>query len=221
MFRMSTLLTSNAAEDRNVRLFFLIASRVSHPRQVTISCSRALPDESTSHVRLRSIHFTYNWIPKEDFPSYAHIFSQQLFLPFRAALDEAVSKAVTNHIVARYPMVFGPWCKRFDKERSLFPSVARSLQGILSRSPNATFRKRCKGLLKQLRIHTEHDKHKSIAALNNLRAMTIGDDESSTASSKASTFTSLEDSVCLSLERIFRAGVRPARFKVRRGLVLR
>ncbi|EGO23626.1 hypothetical protein SERLADRAFT_416034 [Serpula lacrymans var. lacrymans S7.9] len=41
-------------------------------------------------------------------------FSSQIFLPIESILHRVTGQFVTYHLVSRYPLIFGPWCKNAD-----------------------------------------------------------------------------------------------------------
>ncbi|THV03838.1 hypothetical protein K435DRAFT_962184 [Dendrothele bispora CBS 962.96] len=115
------------------------------------SCRQPFHEQIPLRVFLREIHIQYSWqISKshEGSSRLASPFSSHLSLPFRGLVDNVVSRFATWHLVRRYPLIFGSWCKQLDTEASFFPVIFRSILEMVKRSSDSSFRTRVKELLK-------------------------------------------------------------------------
>ncbi|KIK88798.1 hypothetical protein PAXRUDRAFT_39297, partial [Paxillus rubicundulus Ve08.2h10] len=86
----------------------------------TLTPSRSLPRTSRPHANLISLHLAYVWKTigrckdtdkSSDLIEEVDPFSPTLFLPTEALLNRVTVQFLTSHLVGRYPLVFGPWCK--------------------------------------------------------------------------------------------------------------
>lgn len=184
-----------------------------------------------SQLHVHSIHLKYTWratqedagllfciaclpLANYDFAE-PHIFSTHLLLPDASVLDALFQRFVTNHLVSRYPLIFGPWCRRFAAERKVFPSIARSVLAVAVRSPNPSMRKSTRKLIVRMRTLHELELELTNSRLNAL--VPPSDDapdsvcEDTLSDMKAITFA---------LERLYRRAIKPRRFKVRSGSLL-
>ncbi|KAF9219253.1 hypothetical protein BS17DRAFT_804499, partial [Gyrodon lividus] len=133
---------------------------------VTLTPSRSLPYTSRPHANLVSLHLSYIWKTigrrkdkdnSGDLMEDVNPFSPTLFLPTEALLNRVTIQFLTYHLVGRYPLIFGPWCKRLDMEMQYFPSIGRSITEIMNRSKSSSFLSKCNRLLKVAR-----SRHKSV-----------------------------------------------------------
>ncbi|KAF5345533.1 hypothetical protein D9758_011997 [Tetrapyrgos nigripes] len=138
-------------------------------------------------------------------------FSSQLSLPFRGLVDNVVGRFVTWHLVRRYPLILGTWCKQLDMEATFFPTIFRSILEMAKRSSNPTFRARFKELLKILKrqqLQSYEASHSSLSEY--LGSETdLGDQEDLKMNQ--------ETAFCLSMESLYFTGSKRANFKSSAG----
>ncbi|KAH0832191.1 hypothetical protein J3R83DRAFT_13109 [Lanmaoa asiatica] len=208
--------------------------------KLTLTPSRPLPHASRPRANLVSLHLFYIWrtlAGRSDTVSSGHLveevdpFSPTLFLPAEALLNRVTEQFLIYHLVGRYPLIFGPWCKvgpcmrhlsgrhsifsqRLDLEMQYFPSIGHSIVEIMNRSNNQWFLSKCKRLLKIARSHHKFVLQTSFATLSSCT-----DDAASETSEKemgnhpVTAVLTDEQVLCESLEQLFRKGVPKRRFK--------
>ncbi|KZV68805.1 hypothetical protein PENSPDRAFT_753859, partial [Peniophora sp. CONT] len=156
---------------------------------------------------LRGIHLDYIWKATQE-GAEAHIFSPNLLLPDVSVLDTLFQRFVAYHLVGRYPLIFGPYSRRLDAERAVFPSIARNILTIAVRSPNASMRKSTRKLIAGMRA--SHERETELVASQlfllapNADDLPEPEDEERLTDTRAITFA---------LERLYRKALRPRRFK--------
>ncbi|KAJ6557314.1 hypothetical protein DFH09DRAFT_1487884, partial [Mycena vulgaris] len=169
------------------------------------------------HVTLVVIDLNYVWhTSKTDSESTSnsliHPFATHLSLPFQMLLDNVIYRFFTWHLVRRYPLIFGPWCQQLDVETPYFDKIFRSISGIMARSPNPSFRKKCARMLK-----TMQDQHTAsfTAATSSLETY-FGSTAESHEADEASEEPVLTDpeAFSLSMETRYRITLRRPQFKV-------
>ena len=149
-------------------LTFLVVS-------VTLTASRhclASTDTLPVHLKLLALDLDYVWQTNSNATASGRLdaainpFARHLSLPYLTVTDNAVGRFVSYHLVRcvsfsflffsgkiyhigrRYPLIFGPWCKQLDVERSLFPSILSSIQNIIMRSRSPVFQATCQKMFK-------------------------------------------------------------------------
>ncbi|GJE91751.1 hypothetical protein PsYK624_079020 [Phanerochaete sordida] len=65
------------------------------------------PEAGYPAAYLSTVAVTFVFYTKDTAPD-GDIFTEQVFLPFGAALDRLVDKFATLHLARRYPLIFGP-----------------------------------------------------------------------------------------------------------------
>ncbi|KZT73836.1 hypothetical protein DAEQUDRAFT_808018 [Daedalea quercina L-15889] len=136
------------------------------------------------------------------------LFSGQVYLPLFSALRVVLEKFVSNDLVRRYPLIFGPWREKLDAEARLYPSLSRSLKNIACSSLNPAFKKRFRRVVMALGTQrTNRALHITDSLRNHLGYGARDDDVRQTSTEDDS------DLLSYSLERLFRRGVRPIVFK--------
>ncbi|KAK7048212.1 hypothetical protein R3P38DRAFT_2868016 [Favolaschia claudopus] len=120
--------------------------------------SRCPPELRRVHVTLLKIDLNYVWYTNTS-QSLIHPFSNRLSLPFKIMLDNVIPRFFTCHLVRRYPLIFGPWSQQLDFERPYFNKIFCAISAMISRSPNASFRKKCSRML-----HAMQDQHSASLA---------------------------------------------------------
>ncbi|KAH9936256.1 uncharacterized protein B0H18DRAFT_1113675 [Fomitopsis serialis] len=160
----------------------------------------------------------------KDSPEAASLFSGQAYLPLFSALDDVLEKFVSNDLVRRYPLIFGPWrevgvymlapqfcnslyAQKLDLEARLYPSLSRSLMDIARSSPDPSFKRRFWRSMDVL--GTQHDSR--VRSAKQAMRDCLGDD----AIDDGDRMNAREDSDMLrySMETLFRRGTRPVVFK--------
>ncbi|KAJ8501927.1 hypothetical protein ONZ51_g293 [Trametes cubensis] len=159
--------------------------------------------------------------PDADLATAADPFSPHAFLPLIAALDRAVERFVGLHLIRRYPLIFGPWRERYDAEVALTEKIARAVVNITARSPNAQFRKRSRNLMKV--ADTLFGQHMRVRLKSVIpQALRLNCAAVSVASEEAlrGVLRSVGESnepelpvLCHSMERLFKHGLKPIRYK--------
>ncbi|KAF8477892.1 hypothetical protein JB92DRAFT_1863297 [Gautieria morchelliformis] len=71
--------------------------------------------------------------------------------PFAALLDQVVHRIFSYHMIRRYPLIFGPYSHCIRAEQVFFPSVAKSLCAIITRSESLTLKHQSLACMKRLR----------------------------------------------------------------------
>ncbi|KAI0250780.1 hypothetical protein BJV78DRAFT_536188 [Lactifluus subvellereus] len=118
--------------------------------KVSVTPSRYPSFHPSADVHVLSIHLAYNWKSLSQLSSGPTIFSPQILLPLRPALNKLVRKLFSIHVVGCYPWLFGPLRTKLDLEYQWFPSLVRSLQAITGRSENQVFRNKIQALVKKI-----------------------------------------------------------------------
>ncbi|KAF8837910.1 hypothetical protein BDN67DRAFT_1013480 [Paxillus ammoniavirescens] len=191
--------------------------------KITLTPSRSLPRTSRPHAKLISLHLAYVWktigrrkdtANSGDLIEKVDPFSPILFLPIEALLNRVTVQFLTSHLVGRYPLIFGPWCKRLDLEMAYFPSISRSIAEIMNRSKNSAHISKCKRLIKVARSRHTRVLQASAAAISSC----IGNDASEDPAEEVDGAPSVsaltdEQALCEVLEQLFRVGVPQRRFK--------
>ncbi|KAG6372870.1 hypothetical protein JVT61DRAFT_7305 [Boletus reticuloceps] len=189
--------------------------------KLTLTPSRPLPDASRPHANLVSLHLAYTWrtvTRRSDIANSGHLvedtnpFSPTLFLPSEALLNRVTEQFLIYHLVSRYPLIFGPWCKRLDMEMQYFPSISHSIVEIMTRSKNHRFLSKCKRLLKIARRQHKFVLQTATAALSSCTD-NAGTSEEDLDGLSATPVLTDEQILCESLEQLFRMGVPKRRFK--------
>ncbi|KAH7885089.1 hypothetical protein F5I97DRAFT_1967933 [Phlebopus sp. FC_14] len=193
-----------------------------HKPAVTLTPSRSLPCNSRPHVNLVSLHLGYTWKTTRckdvdhsiDLSNAGNPFSPKLYLPVETLLTRVTEQFFIYHLVGRYPLIFGPWCKRLDLEKQYFPSIACSIVEIMNRSQDAAFVSRCKRLLKVSRSRHNRLLQISTAAISSCIGLGTGDESEAEIEDPPPTAVLIDEEViCESLEQIFRVGAPQRRFK--------
>ncbi|TBU24086.1 hypothetical protein BD311DRAFT_42232 [Dichomitus squalens] len=105
-------------------------------------CMLMLP--TSHHV---PVHITDN-------SGVADPFAPSILLPVVSALDRLLEQFVL-HSIRRYPLIFGPWRKRFDGEIAIVSKLSLAVVDIIRRSPHTAFRKRSRRIIQVgLDIHS-------------------------------------------------------------------
>ncbi|KIJ59482.1 hypothetical protein HYDPIDRAFT_33170 [Hydnomerulius pinastri MD-312] len=190
---------------------------------VTLTPSRSVPRTSRPHANLVSLHLAYIWktvgrrkdaYNSSDMIEEVNPFSSTLYLPTESLLTRVTEQFLTYHFVGRYPLIFGPWCKRLDLEMDYFPSIGRSIGEIMNRSKNPAFISKCKRLLKAARSrHNLVLQASSTAIYSCTRDDASEDIEWETEDPPSASILTNEEVLCESLEQLFRVGVPQRRFK--------
>ncbi|KAH7926460.1 hypothetical protein BV22DRAFT_1194353 [Leucogyrophana mollusca] len=222
--------TNNITELGVNNLSGLFVDDVDGLSKMTLTPSRPQPRTSRPHANLVSIDLVYIWKDTRqrtgcksdqdlrELLREVNPFSTQLFLPFESNLNRLADQFVTYHLVGRHPLIFGSWCKKLDHESECFPSIARSITDIISRSSDLTFVSRCRRHIKTAKAHQKVMLRDSLDALSACVGAPISgesDDEGSEPSASALTD---EEAICMSLEQLFRIGVPQPRFKAAAAL---
>ncbi|KAI0061639.1 hypothetical protein BV25DRAFT_729000 [Artomyces pyxidatus] len=180
---------------------------------ISVIPSRHLDTAASSRVCLLCIHLAYIWKSTGD-TSYAQVFSSKLLLPLQSVLDALVEKVVATQVVSRYPTIFGLWRRKLELETLAFPSLACSLESIIDRSLNQIFRKQAKRLIKRISHRGVASRAVMDRALSRLLASSIADSHLIDEHTDFDDVRSSRSGVlCESLKQVFKAGVRPFRFK--------
>ncbi|KAL6302807.1 hypothetical protein BKA93DRAFT_929437 [Sparassis latifolia] len=183
----------------------------------TAASSRPMPSgRRPPTVRLVAIDLVFEWksTVSDEAKGADDVdpFAARAYLPIMSALDRLVDTFVCWHLVRRYPLIFGPWRNMLDLECSFFPVVLRSITHMAQRSSNPLFRKRFTRLMTTLETQIVSSSASSIAALHGY--LGHPPDESDKAEHGIDTAVDSDyDVLSLSLERLFRQEIRPARFK--------
>ncbi|RXW23409.1 hypothetical protein EST38_g2461 [Candolleomyces aberdarensis] len=117
--------------------------------------------------------------------------------------NDVISRFVTWQLARRYPLIFGFWCKQLAAESSHVVSIHKSINAIIKRSANPSFREHCRSLLKILRRHA---RKQSSEATDTLR------EQFSTQINNHDDFTT-EEVFLLAMENIYKLGLKRRRFK--------
>ncbi|KAJ7366684.1 hypothetical protein DFH08DRAFT_173050 [Mycena albidolilacea] len=178
--------------------------------KLKIVSSRCLTPESELrrvHVTLVGIDLNYAWHTKSESTSNSlvHPFSTHLSLPFKMLLDNVICRFFTWHLVRRYPLIFGPWCQQLDIERPYFNKIFRSISGIIARSPNASFRKKCTRMLQIMQEQHTTNFTAAAASLATYFGSSDGMEEDSTLDD--------DEAFSLSMEIRYRTCLRRPQFK--------
>ncbi|KAJ7175476.1 hypothetical protein C8R46DRAFT_1213944 [Mycena filopes] len=164
------------------------------------------------HVTLVGIELNYVWRTNSDSTSSSlvHPFSTHLSLPFKMLLDDVICRFFKWHLVRRYPLIFGPWCQ-LHIERLYFDKIFSSISGIIARSPNPSFRKKCNRMLQT--IQESHCTSFTAAAAS--LATYLGSSEDSHEMDQDSEHPALtdEEAFSLSMEIRYRTSLRRPLFK--------
>ncbi|RDB17924.1 hypothetical protein Hypma_000685 [Hypsizygus marmoreus] len=194
--------------------------------KMKLTPSRQVPIESETHsvhVVLVALDLCYSWRtvgPSESSDSQpssnstqqtSHPFSSKLALPFRTLLDNVIGRFVTWQLVKRYPLIFGPWCQQLDKEAFYFPRMFCSIYSIMERSPNNSFRAKCKRLIKTLRCRHEAKFDQASSSL--LTYLSPIHEVEASIYQPTKTKPKTEDVFCLAMERAYRDGMTRPHFK--------
>ncbi|KAJ7712433.1 hypothetical protein B0H16DRAFT_1624916 [Mycena metata] len=185
------------------------------PNLKVVSSRGLTPDSELRrvHVTLVGIDLNYVWRTNSDSTSNSlvHPFSTHLSLPFKMLLDNVICRFVKWQLVRRYPLIFGPWCQQLHIERAYFDKIFRSIAGIIARSPNPSFRKKCNRMLKTMQ---EHHSTSFTAAAASL-ATYFGSSEDSHEMEEDSEHPVLtdEEAFSLSMEIRYRTCLRRPQFK--------
>ena len=143
---------------------------------MTLTPSRhclASTDTLPVHLKLLALDLDYVWQRNSNatasgcLDSAINPFARHLSLPYLTVTDNAVGRFVSyhlvrrvsfsflsffaeifTHIVRRYPLIFGPWCKQLDVECTFFPSILVSIQNIIKRSRSPVFQATCQKMFK-------------------------------------------------------------------------
>ncbi|KAI6166803.1 hypothetical protein EDD17DRAFT_1546075 [Pisolithus thermaeus] len=79
-------------------------------------------------------------------------FSPTMYLPAETLLGRVTKQFLAQHLVGRYPLIFGSWCKvretRWTFEAEYFLPISRSIIDILEHSQSAVFLSRYHKLMK-------------------------------------------------------------------------
>ncbi|KAF6757581.1 hypothetical protein DFP72DRAFT_891588 [Ephemerocybe angulata] len=122
-------------------------------------------------------------------------------LPYMSTLNVVTSRFVAL-LIRRYPLVFGSWCKQLAAETPFFLSIEKSICAIMKRSPNRSFRKRSRSLLKVIRGNATE----AFEGLGEgLRALDVAPPEDLT-------FTS-EEAFSFAMGNVYRLGLKRKAFK--------
>ncbi|KAF8895267.1 hypothetical protein BD779DRAFT_1498521 [Infundibulicybe gibba] len=184
-----------------------------------LTFSRSLPLKSEVlpvHATLMQLDIQYVWrAPLQSQPgkelhgqSCDHPFAAHLALPFRAILHNVIKRFVAWQLVRRYPLIFGAWCQQLELERQFFPTIFSSIRNIQDRSSNPAFRVECQRLFKAIKWQHRSARRQAMATLSSYSEC----DSLPTASVDAHPFTD-EDSLCLSMEFVYKNGMRKPKFK--------
>ncbi|KAF8635855.1 hypothetical protein AX15_000047 [Amanita polypyramis BW_CC] len=158
-------------------------------------------------------------------------FARNLSLPYLALLDDVVERFVNRDLVKRYPLIFGPWrrvtllfllhgsiyhpitkSQQLEIEVPFFPTIYRSVRGIVDRSPNPAFKERCSQLFMILRENMHSVTAVSATSISNA----LPDYDFPDVGMPMSEL----DSLCLAMERLFQVGMQLPRYKgLSRGAV--
>ncbi|TBU62387.1 hypothetical protein BD310DRAFT_96422 [Dichomitus squalens] len=76
-------------------------------------------------------------------------FAPSILLPVVSVLDRLLEQFVL-HSIRRYPLIFGPWRKRFDGEIATVSKLSLAVVDIIRRSPHTAFRKRSRRIIQAL-----------------------------------------------------------------------
>ncbi|KAF7365382.1 hypothetical protein MVEN_00410500 [Mycena venus] len=181
--------------------------------KLKVVSSRCLTPESELprvHVSLVGIDLNYIWHTNSESTSNSlvHPFSTHLSLPFKMLLDNVICRFFTWHLVRRYPLIFGPWCQQLDIERPYFNKIFRSISGIIARSPNPSFRKKCSRMLQT--FQEQHSSSFTAAAAS--LATYFGSSDEMEEDSEHSALTD-DEAFSLSMEIRYRTCLRRPQFK--------
>ncbi|KAH9942917.1 hypothetical protein B0H21DRAFT_749530 [Amylocystis lapponica] len=183
----------------------------------SVSSSRSLrPRVRPVDVRLIAIHLVYACkSTSRDTPvaEGANPFAVRVYLPLASALDRVLEKFVSLHLVRRYPLIFGPWRAKLDRESPYVLHIVRSITSIAERSTNASFRKKFRRSCRVIEGRYSSAMASSMVALQDLLGTSGGLELSNMEDDDTTVNHSTSDILCQSLERLFRVGIRPARFK--------
>ncbi|KAF8558383.1 hypothetical protein OG21DRAFT_1494145 [Imleria badia] len=191
--------------------------------KLTLTPSRPLPDASRPHANLVSLHLVYIWrtvAGRSDITDSGPLveeinpFSPTLFLPAEALLSRVTEQFLIYHLVSRYPLIFGPWCKRLDLEMQYFPSIGHSVVEIMTRSKDHRFLSKCERFLKIARREHAFVLQTATATLSSCTDAAVSEtSEEETDELPATPVLTDEQVLCQSLEQLFRMGVPQRRFK--------
>ncbi|EGN98035.1 hypothetical protein SERLA73DRAFT_74291 [Serpula lacrymans var. lacrymans S7.3] len=182
----------------------------------TLTSSQSLPHSSLPHAKLLSVDLLYIWKAKQptykDSPNSAAFldaaspFSSQIFLPI-----ESILHRVTGH---RYPLIFGPWCKKLDLENYYSTSISSSVLDVINRSKNPFFVSECRRLLRMARSYNSTFFHASAATLLACHGQfdTVIDNNEKLKYTLDHSYSD-QEALRMSMERIYKNGVPCPRFK--------
>ncbi|KAI0632182.1 hypothetical protein C8Q77DRAFT_1197416, partial [Trametes polyzona] len=153
-----------------------------------------------------------------DAAAAADPFTPHAFLPLIAGLDRIVEKFAVYHLVRRYPLIFGPWRQRYDVEIAASLKLARAVTDVIARSPHSQFRRQSQRLLKRIQQDLDASNTKSKNALQGLVQASRAVDDTvsqpvSDSESELHSSTNDFDILCRSMERLFKFGMKPIRYK--------
>ncbi|KAF8798876.1 hypothetical protein BYT27DRAFT_7121856 [Phlegmacium glaucopus] len=179
---------------------------------LTLTASRHFPastDTLPVHLKLIALDLDYVWQTSGRLDVAINPFARRLSLPYLTAVDNAVGRFVTFHLVRRYPLIFGPWCKQLDIERSFFPSILISIQSIMKRSQSPVFQATCQKLFKLCKREIMSTSISTAGALSKYLGLEVG-----TYSAPATYTCNEEEAFFLCLDRFYRLGMKRPNFKV-------
>ncbi|KAI6030690.1 hypothetical protein F5J12DRAFT_303832 [Pisolithus orientalis] len=191
---------------------------------MTLTPSRSLSHTLRPHIVLTSLELSFAWktVRKDTGEWDGHFlavcdspFSTTMYLPAEALLGRVTEQFLVHHLVGRYPLVFGPWCKALDLEAEYFSPISRSVIEILEHSQNAAFRSKYQWLMKVARHTLDTTFQASVAAINShLAEPAVDGAEEEQDDHPSAVQLSDEDVLCQVLEQLFRIGVPQRRPKL-------
>lgn len=142
-------------------------------------------------------------------------FSPTMYLPAETLLGRVTKQFLAQHLVGRYPLIFGPWCKALDLEAEYFSPISRSIIDILGHSQNAAFLSKYHKLMKIARDTLDSIFQASVAAIkSHLAEPAVDGAEGEQDDHPSAARLSDEEVLCQVLEQIYRIGVPQRRPKL-------
>lgn len=191
------------SEDTNLLSFTLTASR---------HC--ASTDILPVHLKLIGLDIDYVWqtnstaIASGPLDTAINPFAQHLSLPYLTATENAVGRFVSIHLVRRYPLIFGPWCKQLDVECTFFPSILISIRNIMERSRSPVFQATCQKMFKLCKRKITSTSVSAAEALSKYLGL-----EEGTYSAPTIHAYNEEEAFFLCLERFYRLEMKRPKFR--------